>query len=123
MDRSPPILFRRPGISARPTVRRAGYCLSMESVERDPVNSLRSNRHLQQNSQVSRNTSSGESSSQSLRHQPCCDRDPVPQSDRERWESTRLCVGSKKEEDLVISREQGSTQSNNRVSGGGDAHR
>src|SRR5437879_7766929 len=112
MDRSPPILFRRPGISARPTVRRAGYCLSMESVERDPVNSLRSNRHLQQNSQVSRNTSSGESSSQSLRHQPCCDRDPVPQSDRERWESTRLCVGSEEKEDIVIPRKQASAEHN-----------
>src|SRR5438552_16697759 len=102
------IIFRRPGTSWRHTVRRPGYYLAVESKERDTVNSLRSKRHLQQHSQVSWNASSGESSSQSLRHQPCCDRDPVPQSDRERWESTRLCVGSEEKEDIVIPRERAS---------------
>src|SRR5437870_13459752 len=40
MDSSAPIIFQWPGISARPTIRRAGYRVSVESLERDPVNSL-----------------------------------------------------------------------------------
>src|SRR2546429_8772762 len=105
MDSSAPLIFRWPGISARPTIRCAGYCFSVEGVEGDPVNSLRSDRNLQQHRRIFRDTSGYESSSKGLRDQPRCDRDPVPQSDRERWESTRLCMGSGEKEGLVIARE------------------
>src|SRR5467141_585793 len=108
MDRSAPIIFRRTRISKRPTARRSSYRLSVEGLEGDTVDSLWSDSDLQQHSQVSRGASSDEGRSQGLRDKPCCDRDPVPQSDRERWKSVWLCVGGEAEEDSVVAREQSS---------------